>query len=153
MHRSSAVGTSLLEQFAAYSAILAANRIRRLAVRPKEPNFFHKVLVVRRAVGIWTKTPRKDRRTKVRQGRRIVSRVLLCRLVVQVEFLRKLVNDLVVKLGTIPLLKHRKRGLLATDLGSKLSLREPSLTSGGFHAFTEFYVQVFHNANIMDFIL
>ena len=73
--------------------------------------------------------------------------------IAQIELLCQLVYNLVVQLRSVALLEHGKRRLLASDFGRKLPLREPRLSASRLHASAEFYAQVFHNADIMDFIL
>ena len=54
VHRCAAVGALALQKLPAHGAVLAAHRIRRLAIRQKQPNLFHKILMVRRTIRIWT---------------------------------------------------------------------------------------------------
>ena len=71
----------------------------------------------------------------------------------QVELLRNLLNHLVAELRPVSLLEHRKRGLLASDFGRKLALAKARFLSRDLRLSTELWIQVFHNADIMDFIL
>ena len=71
----------------------------------------------------------------------------------EIELLRYLSDDLVVQLCAIALLEHRKSRLLAADFGRKLALSKASFPSRRLYAFAELYAEVFHNADIMDFIL
>jgi len=71
----------------------------------------------------------------------------------KIELLRQLLDNLVIQLCTIALLKHRKRRLLATDFGRKLSLGQSRLAASELYAFAELWIQVFQGGDIMDFIL
>jgi hypothetical protein len=71
----------------------------------------------------------------------------------KIELLRQLLDNLVVQLRSIALLEHRKRRLLAADIGRKLPLGQPRLAASQLDAFAELWIQVFQGGDIMDFIL
>ena len=71
----------------------------------------------------------------------------------KVELLRQLLYDLVVELCPVALLEHRKRRLLAADFDRKLALSQTRLAASQLHFLAKLWTQVFHWADIMDFIL
>jgi len=56
MDRCAAIRANPLQQLAAHRAMLPADRISLVAIGKEEPNFLDEILLVRRAVGIRTKT-------------------------------------------------------------------------------------------------
>jgi len=150
-----AVRTLPLQQFPAHRAVPAADGIRRLVVGTEKTHLLYEVPVVRRTRRIRTERARTEPVNGRPEGN---SRGLPIRLTLllgegEVELLRYPPNHLVVELRPVTLLEHRKRGLLASDLGCKLSLRQTRRAASRPYAPAELWIQVFHNTDIMDFIL
>ena len=147
--RRTAARTLPLENLAAECAVSSANRIGRIAVRTEEPHLLHEILVVGRAVRVRTE-PAHGRRN---DRHRTCDLILFRSSYAQAELLRDLLNRLVAELRSVTLLEHRKRGLLASDFGRKFALAEARFLSRDLRLSTELWIQVFHSAYIMDFIL
>ena len=154
VHRRAAVRALALQKLPAHCAVNAANRIRRVSVRKKQPHLFHEILMVRRATRIRAESLRMRNRERGTGNRGRVCYVVGGNFRNrEIELLRNLVDDFIVQLSTVTLLEHGKSRLLAADFGRKLALSKPGLSPRRSHAFAELYTKVFHNADIMDFIL
>ena len=69
------------------------------------------------------------------------------------ELLRELFDDVIVKFRAATLLEHRNCRLLAADFRRKFALPNARRLARILYLPAKLWTQIFHNPNIMDFIL
>ena len=120
MDARAAVRTALLEDLPAERTELSTRRIRRGTVWFQKGPPVHLIRRVGRTFRIGTEPARNGRHCA--SARELAHRCFRCER--HPELLRQLPDNRIVQLRPIPLLKHRKRRLLAPHLGCNNTLRK-----------------------------
>ena len=144
MDRGTAIRALPYKRLSTHCTELPADRICRGTVWPAEIAAVHAICMVRGAMRIWTEAARRGNKVNYRRRIRNSHAWLFPGFKADSKFLRKLRHRFVVKLCTIPLLKHRQCGLLAADFRSNSLLRKLRRFSRIADLYANFWTKPFH---------